>query len=86
MTTSKKCVICHLSIDNEEEWKWAMDDRNHPGMLGPCHEKCYDKMCQEHPETPWEDPISGEVDYEAMAEDLDVDTGEEWGEEGEEYY
>lgn len=27
------------------------------------------------PDGPWTDPISGEVDYEAMEEDLGVNTG-----------
>lgn len=30
---------------------------------------------EEDPEAPWKDPISGEVDYEAMEEDLGLDTG-----------
>jgi len=79
-----KCFVCQFPIETEEEQKWAENQENHPGVLGTLHRKCYDKVCEQHPDTPWEDPISGEVDYEAMAEDLDVDTGEEW-EEGEGY-
>jgi len=80
-----KCGLCNLPIESEEEQKWASDNENHPGVLGPCHESCYGKLCEGQPDLPWTDPISGEVDYEAMAEDLDVDTGEEEWDEGAEY-
>jgi len=80
-----KCVLCDLPIEDEKEQQWASDNANHPGVLGPCHESCYRKSCEQQPDLPWTDPISGEVDYEAMAEDLDVDTGEEEWEEGAEY-
>jgi len=75
------CVLCNTPIKDEEDLEFAVDQENHPGVLGPCHKKCYDKVCEEEPDAPWKDPISGEVDYEAMAEDLGVDTGEEWDEE-----
>jgi len=80
-----KCVICNLQITDEEEQQWASDGENHPGILGPCHINCYGNAVTNHPDLPWTDPISGEVDYEAMAEDLDVDTGEEEWDEGNEY-
>jgi hypothetical protein len=76
------CVSCTLPIEDEEEQKWAEDPANHPGVLGPLHQKCYDKACAEKPDLPWTDPISGEVDFEAMEEDLGVSTIEE----EEEYY
>jgi len=75
--TEMKCCVCQQSIEDEEEQKWAENQENHPGVLGTLHRKCYDEVCEERPDTPWEDPISGEVDYEAMAEDLGMGTGEE---------
>jgi hypothetical protein len=71
------CVVCRLAIDGQEEQEWAEDNSNHPGVLGPVHQKCYDKTCDGQPDAPWTDPISGEVDFEAMAEDLGVDNPEE---------
>jgi len=79
------CVICNSPIKGERERKWAVDDGNHPGVLGPCHKKCYDNAVVNDPELPWTDPISGEVDYEQMAQDLGVDIGEEEGDE-EDYF
>jgi len=76
-------VLCQFLIEDEKERKWAVDNCNHPGILGPVHYKCYDKACKEEPDLPWTDPISGEVDYHAMGEDLGVEDpeAEEWGEE-----
>lgn len=78
-----KCTICHFLVEDEKEQKWAADNQNHPGVLGPVHHKCYDKACQEDPDLPWTDPISGEVDYDAMSEDLGVANpeSEEWEQE-----
>jgi len=72
-----KCVLCDEPIEDKEEQQWALNNANHPGVLGPCHQRCYDKEREEGPLNPWEDPIRG-----AMVEDYDVDTGEEdWDEE-----
>jgi len=87
--TEMKCIICQLPIADEEEQKWAENQENHPGVLGTLHKKCYDKVCQERPETPWEDPISGEVDYGEMADDLGIWPGTEddiWEQEEGDYY
>jgi len=81
-----KCCVCQLPIEDKEEQEWAKNQENHPGVLGTPHRKCYDKVCKEDPDTPWTDPISGEVDYETMAEDLGVETGEEEWDEGAEFY
>jgi hypothetical protein len=76
--TSEPCISCKLLVEGEE-LTWAEEQQNHPGVLGIVHQKCYDKICEAEPDTPcWTDPISGEVDYEAMQEDLSVSTGEEW--------
>jgi len=80
-STKILCVLCDKEIENEEEQEWAFDNANHLGVLGPCHKKCYDKACDEEPDLPWQDPISGEVDYEAMKEDLGVIDGTEEEEE-----
>jgi len=69
------CVVCGLPIVDEEEKKFAEDQEAHPGILGKVCRRCYNKECDEHPDLPWEDPISGEVDWEGMTEDLGVDTG-----------
>jgi len=79
-----KCTICHFLIKDEEEQKWAAGNGNHPGVLGPVHHKCYDKACEEDPDLPWTDPISGEVDYQTMSEDLGVVDPETEGMEEEE--
>jgi len=78
-----RCVVCNLALESKEDIEFAKDDANYPGILGPVHQKCYDKVCKERPETPWEDPISGEVNWDAMHEDLGVENpeAEEWGED-----
>jgi len=81
-----KCIACQRPLKTKEDREFAENQCNHPGVLGTICPQCYGKECEEYPETPWEDPISGEVDYEAMAEDLDVDTGEWTEEEEEELY
>jgi len=83
------CIVCKLLIVEEDEQEWALDDENHPGVLGPCHRECYRKVCEEEPETPWTDSISGEVDWEGMGEDLGVWPATEddfWEEEGDYAY
>jgi len=77
---AEKCVICHVEITEDQE-EFALDPEAHPGIQGPVHQECYYAEVEKHPDTPWEDPISGEVDYEAMEEDLGVDTGRGWEEE-----
>ncbi len=85
-TSSPKCVICVQAID-ESDRDFAENDENHPGVLGPVHKSCYNAAVSVDPSLPHTDPISGEVDYEAMAEDLGVfggsgdvaDDQEDWG-------
>lgn len=77
-----RCVRCTQDIPQDER-EFAMDDRNHPGVLGPCHKRCYDAVVQVDPALPWTDPVSGEVDYEEMQEDLGVSSGEDFDETGE---
>jgi len=77
-----KCIVCQRALKAKEDREFAENQCNHPGVLGTICSECYEQECEEYPDTPWEDPISGEVDYEAMAEDLGVDTGE-WSEEEE---
>jgi len=72
-----KCGLCGLEITGKEDKEFAENQEAHPGFLGPCHKRCYEKLCEEAPQTPWEDPISGEVDWKAMEEDLGVETWEE---------
>lgn len=67
------CCICREAVETEEDKEFSRDPGNHPGILGDIHPKCYDKACEERPELPWEDPISGAVAYEQMEEDLGVD-------------
>lgn len=76
------CTLCDKEIV-EEEQEWACDNANHPGVLGSCHRKCYEKACDEEPDLPWQDPLTGMVDYDAMKEDLGVVDGTE---EEEEFY
>jgi len=67
-----KCCICRLMIEKPKELEWSENQENHPGVLGQCHEKCYNKLCEERPETPWQDPISGEMDFQGMGDDLGI--------------
>lgn len=83
LTLKLACCICKKPIP-EENREYAELPENHPGILGPVHPECYDRACEESPDLPWEDPISGEVDYDEMAEDLGVDEGEDEGSEWEE--
>lgn len=66
----EKCQGCGKELTNEEK-EWGV----HPGILGPCCHECYHKAVEERPELPWTDPISGQVDYEEMAEALGIDDG-----------
>ena len=84
---SEECCVCHLDVV-DKDLEWAREQANHPGVLGVLHEKCYDNCCKEEPDLPWTDPISAEVNYTEMAEDLGVDCGETaeeefWDETGE---
>lgn len=78
--TDELCVSCSNPIRKADE-AFAQDQQTHPGVLGLIHQNCYEKEVDVRPETPWEDPISGEIDYEGMAEDLGVSDGSEEGEE-----
>lgn len=66
---TEECCICHLDVVGKE-LAWAKNQANHPGVLGILHEKCYDAACKDEPDLPWTDPISGETDFDEMAEDL----------------
>lgn len=66
------CVICDLPITDERHKLFSRDPANHPGILGDVHPECYDAACEEEPDLPWEDPISGEVDYQEMAAALGI--------------
>lgn len=68
------CVACTKLIEQADA-EYANDNNAHPGVLGPIHPGCYNSLVATEPELPWTDAISGEVDYEAMEEDLGIDYG-----------
>ncbi len=79
-----ECSFCKRKLEGEDQ-EFAEDPGHHPGILSPICPGCYKKACDEQPDIPWTDPISGQVDYREMAEDLGVDDGsyhdgevEEW--------
>jgi hypothetical protein len=72
--TLSLCVICNQPIGPEDK-DFSENQENHPGVLGEVHRKCYDKEIEARPDLPWTDPISGEVDYDEMSEDLGVSNG-----------
>ena len=74
LSQPERCLICNKPIP-EEQRNFAENQEAHPGVLGIIDPECYAKVDQEDPALPWTDPISGEVDYEGMAQDLDVDDG-----------
>jgi len=81
---SEECCVCHLDVVGED-LAWAKEQANHPGVLGILHPQCYNKTCDEEPAAPWTDPISGEVDFDGMAEDLGCpEMGDNYDGEGEE--
>lgn len=82
---SANCTSCHSPIE-AADMEYANDTAAHPGVLAPIHPSCYASMVTEAPDLPWTDPISGEVDYEEMAEDLGVDSGIDDDEFGDEEY
>lgn len=67
-----KCCVCGLPIEGEDERKFAEDQAQHPGILGYVHPKCYKIACKEDSNLPWTDPISGEIDFQAMGEVLGI--------------
>ena len=69
------CVVCEKVIE-EKDRDYAENQENHIGILGVVHPSCYGATIEMEPDLPWTDPISGEVDYEGMAEDLGVASGE----------
>ena len=71
-----KCQICEKEIP-EEQREFAENQEAHPGILGIIDPECYAKVDQEDPALPWTDPISGELDFEEMEQDLSVSTGDE---------
>ena len=78
------CCVCKKPIP-EKEKEYAELPENHPGVLGPIHPACYDKLVTACPDLPWTDPITGEINYDEMAEDLGVDgDGYEDEDEGDE--
>jgi hypothetical protein len=80
-TGSPRCVACNQQVDSEDV-EFSQDQQQHPGILGDVHPACYRSASDSQPDLPWEDPISGEVDYEAMAEDLGVSFGDGEEEDG----
>jgi len=66
-----------VRVETEEDKEFSRDPGAHPGILGDIHPKCYDKACEERPELPWEDPISGEIDFQDMAAALGIWPGTE---------
>lgn len=70
------CDACNQPLTSADE-ELAKNQENHPGILGMICQTCYRKAVDERPELPWEDPISGEVDYVMMQQDLGVDCGDD---------
>ena len=68
------CILCGTSIE-ESQKEFAEDQTSHPGVLGLVHTECYSYMDDIDPSLPWTDPISGEVDFESMQEDLGASDG-----------
>ena len=79
------CVVCKKEIEKKDR-DYAENQENHIGILGLVDPSCYGKANEEEPDLPWTDPISGEVDYEDMAEDLGVSFGDEEDWESEKFY
>jgi len=71
------CYGCNKLLEGEEK-EFAEEQAAHPGMLGLYCPDCYKKACDEDPSIPWTDPISGETDYEEMAEALGFETERDW--------
>jgi hypothetical protein len=69
-------VVCETSIEDSQK-EFAEDQSAHPGILGLIHTECYTYVADVVPDLPWTDPISGEVDFEGMEEDLGVSDGSE---------
>lgn len=78
------CTSCSMAID-PADLEYANDPAAHPGVLGPVHPSCYAKMTDSDVDLPWTDPISGEVDYEAMQEDLGVGPADDGDDEFDDY-
>jgi len=71
-TSSPRCCVCNQQVDSSDVG-FSADQAQHPGVLGDVHPACYRSQVDAQPQLPWEDPISGEVDYDAMGEDLGLD-------------
>jgi len=67
------CVVCQQPVGPEDK-EFSEDQERHPGILGEVHKSCYGKEVDARPDLPWTDPISGEVDFETMSDDLGVAT------------
>ena len=79
------CVVCEKAIEKKDR-NYAENQENHIGILGLVHPSCYNITVDAEPDLPWTDPISGEVDFESMTEDLGVDDGTSGEFEEEEFY
>lgn len=79
-----KCAVCGQAVPKEEE-EFALNQEAHPGVLGPVDQNCYERVTKEDPAAPWTDPISGEVNFEMMEQDLGISTGDEEGAYPEEF-
>jgi len=76
----EKCTVCDTPIEQEQK-EFAEDQSAHHGVLGLIHLECYDYFSDVQPDLPWTDPISGEVDFEGMANDLGVNDGSQQDDE-----
>ena len=68
-------MICEKPV-LEKDQSFANEPGTHPGILGPIHVECYDKAVEAQPDLPWTDPISGQINYKEMAEDIGFDDPE----------
>lgn len=82
---TEDCCVCGLPVEGKDK-EFSEDQEQHPGILGEVHPKCYEKACKEEPDLPWKDPISGEVDFQSMGEELGIWPATEEDLLEEEYY
>ncbi len=73
----EKCVRCNQAVLQEDK-EFADNPETHPGVLGPVHKRCYNAQAESDPALPWTDPISGEIDFKGMEEDLGVATDDDF--------
>lgn len=71
-----KCTICNEPIQDKDR-AFSTDQELHPGVLGHVHQFCYSAQVDQEPALPWTDPLSGEIDFKEMGQDLGADAGDE---------